>query len=266
MHAFLRNLPVRPGKPRETGLTLVIDTGLSVNEATNLVSKAQAHIDFIKLGFGTALFTGQLEQKLEVYRQSGIPVFFGGTLFEAFIVRGQFDDYLRLLGEYRIEYAEVSDGSLPMHPETKCGYIQTLARYVTVLSEVGSKSDAFSLTASEWGRAMRLELEAGARYVIAEARESGTAGVYTAAGEVKGGLIPDILRDVPGERVIWEAPTKAQQAWFINALGNEANLGNVQPEDVIPLEALRFGLRGDTFLKFCPAAGLAGTADSAGTA
>ena len=173
----LKYLPARSSKPRATGITIVIDTGLSLNQAEDLISAAESHVDFIKLGFGTALFTGKLEQKLALYRASGIPVFFGGTIFEAYAVRKQFNDYLRLLNMYKITCAEVSDGSLRMNSERKCDYIKKLSRNVQVFSEVGSKSDTADLTATEWLMAIESELEAGASHVIAEARESGTAGV-----------------------------------------------------------------------------------------
>ena len=252
MLSCLKYLPARSSKPRATGITIVIDTGLSLNQAENLISAAESHVDFIKLGFGTALFTAKLEQKLALYRASGIPVFLGGTIFEAYAVRQQFNDYLRLLDMHKITCAEVSDGSLRMTCERKCDYIKKLSRHVQVFSEVGSKSDTSDLTATEWVMAIKSELEAGVSHVIAEARESGTAGVCEANGDVRADLIIEILKNVSNDRLIWEAPTKKQQAWMVNTFGANVNLGNIQPDDVISLEALRCGLRGDTFLTFLP--------------
>jgi phosphosulfolactate synthase len=252
MNAFLHNLPKRTSKPRQTGLTLVMDKGLSVAETENLVSVAEPYIDFVKLGFGTALFTRHLERKLLVYRNSRIAVFCGGTLFEAFVVRNQFDDYLRFLERNRIEYAEVSDGSFRMPLWEKCEYIRKLARHVNVLSEVGSKSEDVDLTAAEWIEAVNAELEAGALNVITEARESGSVGIYESNGEVREELVLDIVAHVPKHKLIWEAPLKNQQARFIKTCGPNINLGNIAPDDVIPLETLRCGLRADTFTTFAP--------------
>ena len=250
MEFFLKNLPQRASKPRQTGLTLVMDKGLSVAEVENLLSVAEPYIDFVKLGFGTALFTRNLERKLMVYRNSRIPVFFGGTLFEAFVVRNQFNDYLRFLDYYKIEYAEISDGSFRMPLQEKCEYIQKLARHVTVLSEVGSKTENSNFTAAEWVEAINSELEAGAVSVTAEGRESGIVGIYRSNGEIREELVWDILNHVPKHKLIWEAPMKNQQAWFIKSFGTNINLGNIEPGDVIALETLRSGLRGDTFATF----------------
>src|ERR1700693_145623 len=225
---------------------------LSVAEAENLLSVAEPYIDFIKLGFGTALFTRNLERKLMVYRNSRIDVFFGGTLFEAFVVRNQFDDYLRFLEQNKIEYAEVSDGSFRMPLDEKCEYIRKLASHVSVLSEVGSKNDDFNLTPAEWVNSINSELEAGALSVIAEARESGIVGIYESNGEIRDELVLEILKHVPKHKLIWEAPMKTQQVWFIKSFGPNVNLGNIEPNDVILLETLRSGLRGDTFATFAP--------------
>jgi phosphosulfolactate synthase len=252
MNTFLKNLPKRTSKPRQTGLTLVMDKGLSVAEAENLLSVAEPYIDFIKLGFGTALFTRNLEEKLMVYRDSRIAVFCGGTLFEAFIARNQFDDYLRFLEHHKIQYAEVSDGSFRMPLQEKCEYIRKLARHVRVLSEVGSKNEDLELSPAEWVEAINWELEAGALRVITEARESGTVGIYESNGEIRDELVLEIMTHVPKDKLIWEAPMKNQQARFIKSFGPNINLGNIDPGDVIPLEALRCGLRADTFAMFAP--------------
>ena len=252
MNAYLEDLPKRTSKPRQSGLTLVMDKGLSVAAAENLLSVAEPYIDFIKLGFGTALFTLNLERKLAVYSNSRIAVFCGGTLFEAFVVRNQFDNYLRFLERYKIEYAEVSDGSFALPLEKKCEYIRKLAQHVGVLSEVGSKNEHLELTACEWIQAVNSELEAGALHVITEGRESGSVGIYGSNGEFREELAFEIMAHVPKHKLIWEAPLKSQQVRFINACGPNINLGNIAPDDVIPLETLRCGLRADTFATFAP--------------
>ncbi|MFZ1633932.1 MAG: phosphosulfolactate synthase [Chitinophagales bacterium] len=237
-------------KPRKEGLTMVMDKGLSVREAEDMLSVGEPYIDLLKLGFGTAFVTPNLENKLAVYKNAGIACYFGGTLFEAFYIRGQFDDYLRLLERYKMEYAEVSDGSIEMNHDEKCKYINTLSKHVTVLSEVGSKDENKMLAPYKWIELMKKEIEAGSYKVIAEARESGTVGIYQSKGEVRSDLIDEILTQVPQEKILWEAPLKAQQVYFIKLLGSNVNLGNIPPNEVIPLETLRLGLRGDTFHHF----------------
>jgi len=250
MNFSISNLPERQMKPRKEGLTMVMDKGLSVREAEDMLSVGEPYIDLLKLGFGTAFVTPNLENKLAVYKNAGIACYFGGTLFEAFYIRGQFDDYLRLLERYKMEYAEVSDGSIEMNHDEKCKYINTLSKHVTVLSEVGSKDENKMLAPYKWIELMKKEIEAGSYKVIAEARESGTVGIYQSKGEVRSDLIDEILTQVPQEKILWEAPLKAQQVYFIKLLGSNVNLGNIPPNEVIPLETLRLGLRGDTFYHF----------------
>jgi len=250
MNFTLNQLPERSAKPRKEGLTMVMDKGLSVREAEDMLSVSEPYIDLIKLGFGTAFVTPHIEKKIAVYKQAGIPCYFGGTLFEAFLVRGQFDDYLRLLDTYKMEYAEVSDGSIDLEHDEKCAYISRLSKHVTVLSEVGSKDENKILAPYKWIELMQKEIEAGSYKVIAEARESGTVGIYHSKGEVRSDLIDEILTKVPQEKIIWEAPLKGQQVYFIKLLGSNVNLGNIPPNEVIPLETLRLGLRGDTFHHF----------------
>lgn len=247
MNFTLSQLPDRFAKPRQSGLTMVMDKGLSLEEAKNFISVALPHIDIVKLGFGTSFVTPNLREKIELYRQHNIPVYFGGTLFEAFLIRNQFEDYIRVCRDYAIDYMEVSDGSITIPHAEKCGYIEKLTKYGTVLSEVGSKDAAHIIPPYKWIELMRAELEAGSSYVIAEAREAGNVGIYRGSGEVREGLVQEILTQIPGERIIWEAPQKAQQLYFIELLGCNANLGNIAPTEVIPLEAMRIGLRGDTF-------------------
>jgi phosphosulfolactate synthase len=169
---------------------------------------------------------------------------------EAFLVRNQFEDYLRVLDKFKMPYAEISDGSMELDHDTKCAYIAKLAQHVTVYSEVGSKDADKILAPYQWIELMRKELDAGATKVIAEAREAGTVGIYRSSGEVRQGLVQEILTQVPGEKIIWEAPQKAQQVFFIKLLGSDVNLGNIAPYEVLPLETLRLGLRGDTFQHF----------------
>ncbi|MFM1744838.1 MAG: hypothetical protein RLZZ630_775 [Bacteroidota bacterium] len=243
----LSHLPHRQEKPRKAGLTMVMDKGLSVRECENMVDASGPYIDIVKLGFGSSLVTPNLERKLAFFREANIPVYFGGTLLEAFIVRGQFDDYLRLLDRYKMEYAEISDGSITMPHQEKCHYIQRLSKRVTVISEVGSKEEGILIRPTKWIDMMQAELQAGAWKVIAEARESGTVGIYRPNGKAHVVLINKIVSKVPAEKIIWEAPQKSQQAYFIKLFGADVNLGNIAPNEVIALETLRIGLRSDTF-------------------
>ena len=247
MNFNLSQMPDRLDKPRTYGLTMVMDKGLSLEEAKNLLSAAKPHVDIIKLGFGTAYVTPNLREKIELYQQAGIPVYFGGTLFEAFLIRNQFNDYIALCKDYGIKYMEVSDGSITIPHTEKCGYIEKLIKHGTVLSEVGSKDAANIMPPYKWIEQMSAELGAGASYVIAEAREAGNVGLYRDSGEVRQGLVNEILTKIPAEKILWEAPQKAQQLYFLKLVGCNANLGNIAPSEVIPLETMRIGLRGDTF-------------------
>ena len=247
MNFKLSQIPDRHKKPRIAGLTMVMDKGLSVNEAQNFLSVAHPHVDIIKLGFGTSFVTPNLKDKLEVYRSYDIPVYFGGTLFEAFLIRNQFDEYIQICKEFGISYMEVSDGSVTIPHSEKCGYIEKLTKYGIVLSEVGSKDAAHIIPPYKWIELMRAELNAGSTYVIAEAREAGNVGIYRGSGEVREGLVQEILTQIPEEKIVWEAPQKSQQLYFIELLGCNVNLGNIAPNEVIPLETMRIGLRGDTF-------------------
>jgi phosphosulfolactate synthase len=251
----LPGLPERTEKPRESGITMVMDKGLSLRQTLDLVSVCGEYTDIVKLGFGTSLLTKDLNKKLGLYNEAGIKTYFGGTLFEAFVVRDMFDDYRRLLTKLKIEHVEVSDGSVYMSHEDKCHYIKELAKDFTVLSEVGSKEAGVIIHPKLWISMMNEEIECGAWKVIAESRESGTVGIYRPNGNAHTTLINRILNNVPKDRILWEAPNKSQQAWFIALLGANVNLGNISPDDVIPLETLRLGLRGDTFKQFMPKAG-----------
>lgn len=250
MNFNLTQIPDRTSKPRNHGLTMVMDKGLSLEEARNFLSVAAPHVDVLKLGFGTSFVTPRLREKIELYQSQNIPVYFGGTLFEAFLVRNQLDEYIKVVKDYGITYMEVSDGSITIPHAEKCGYIEKLSKLGLVLSEVGSKDAEHIIPPYKWIELMRAELSAGASYVIAEARESGNVGIYRGSGEVREGLVQEILTQIPAEKIIWEAPQKAQQLYFLELIGCNANLGNLAPHEVISLEAMRIGLRGDTFHLF----------------
>ncbi|GAB3826916.1 phosphosulfolactate synthase [Pontibacter rugosus] len=250
MNYTLSNIPERDAKPRERGYTMAMDKGLSLREVEDFLEVAGDYVDIVKLGWATSYVTPNLKEKLEIYRAAGIPTYFGGTLFEAFIVRNQFEDYRRVLDQFGMTYAEVSDGSLDMAHDEKCEYIAKLSKQVTVLSEVGSKDAEKIIPPYMWIKLMKAELEAGAWKVIGEAREGGNVGLFRSTGEVRSGLVEEILTQIPFEKILWEAPQKAQQVWFIKLLGANVNLGNIAPSEVIPLETIRLGLRGDTFSHF----------------
>jgi phosphosulfolactate synthase len=250
MNFSLSQLPERIKKPRNHGITMVMDKGLSIEETRNFLSVAEPYVDVVKLGFGTSYVTPNLDKKLEVYRSANIPIYFGGTLFEAFLIRGQLEDYIRICKEYGVGYIEVSDGSVDIDHQEKCKIIERLTKFGTVLSEVGSKDAAHIIPPYKWIELMQAELNAGARYVIAEAREAGNVGIYRGTGEVREGLVQEILTKIPSEKILWEAPQKSQQLYFIELIGANVNLGNIAPNEMIALEAMRIGLRGDTFELF----------------
>lgn len=250
MNFHLSQMPERLAKPRTKGITMVMDKGLSIPEVEQFLSISDPHVDIVKLGFGTSFVTPNLRKKIEVYLSHNMPIYFGGTLFEAFLVRNQMEDYIALCKDYGIKHMEVSDGSITIPHSEKCGYIEKLTKYGTVLSEVGSKDAAHIIPPYKWIELMRAELSAGATYVIAEAREAGNVGIYRGSGEVREGLVQEILTQIPEEKIIWEAPQKVQQLYFIELIGCNVNLGNIAPGEVIPLEAMRVGLRGDTFSLF----------------
>jgi len=252
MNFPLSHIPARTTSPREEGITMVMDKGLSLRQAEDLVEASGHLTDLIKLGFGTALVTPRLKEKIKLYQKAGLRVCLGGTLFEAFVARGQFKEYRKLLDKLGLDTAEVSDGSINMTQKEKCGFITMLAKDRTVLSEVGSKETGILISPAKWVRMMRAELDAGSWKVIAEARESGTVGIYRPSGHAHTALVNRILAKVPAADILWEAPMRPQQVWFIKQLGSNVNLGNIAPDDVIPLETLRLGLRGDTFFQHLP--------------
>ena len=252
MNFKLSFIPKRSDKPRNKGITMMMDKGLGLRETEHFI-EASAHLtDLVKFGFGTAFVTSQLEEKLKIYRAAGIRPYFGGTLFEAFYARGMFKEFVKMLDKYDLDLAEISDGSIIIPPDEKCKLIHELSQTRTVLSEVGSKDSRILISPAKWVRLMKAELEAGSWKVIAEGREAGNVGVFRPNGTAHSMLINRIIASVKPEDILWEAPQKNQQVWFIKLFGAEVNLGNIAPNDVIPLECLRLGLRGDTFFDFLP--------------
>jgi phosphosulfolactate synthase len=245
-------LPDRTTKPRTSGVAMVMDKGLSIREAEDFVSVCAGLTDFVKLGFGTSVVTPGVKEKVKVYQDAGIKVYVGGTLFEAFLIREKYKDYLAYIDNLGLDTIEISDGSMVIDHKKKCQYISELSKRYTVLSEVGAKEAGILIAPSRWIEMMKTELEAGSFMVIAEARESGTAGIYRPSGKAHTVLINKILTEIDSNRILWEAPLKSQQAWFIEHFGANVNLGNIPPNEMIPLETLRLGLRGDTFFKFLP--------------
>jgi len=252
MNTQLPFIPKRIEKTRNSGLTMMMDKGLSIGEAENFVNSSAEITDLVKFGFGTAVFSKSIREKMKIYRDADITPYFGGTLFEAYIVRDMFDDYRKFVSDFGLDTVEVSDGSMKIPHEEKIKYISDLSKDFKVLSEVGSKVKGVELSHEDWVQSMKTEMEAGAWKVIAEARESGTIGIYKADGSADSDLIDDIIQHVKVEDILWEAPIKSQQVYFINLLGENVNLGNIAPNEVVALEALRLGLRGDTFFNYLP--------------
>lgn len=252
MNYNLPNIPSRENKPREKGLTMVMDKGLSLSEAENMIMSSSNFIDIVKLGFGTSLITQNLDEKIKIYQNNGIDVYFGGTLFEAFIARGLFDEYIKYLHKYNMKHVEVSDGVLPINEDDKCEYINILSKEFTVLSEVGYKTGERKLSNKDWVDKIEKEYNAGAWRIIAEARESGNIGIYNNDGSANEELINKITTVLSPEKILWEAPLKKQQVWFIKLMGANVNLGNIPTNEILALETLRLGLRGDTLLDFLP--------------
>jgi phosphosulfolactate synthase len=242
------DLGPRSGKPRETGITHVMDKGLTLEAIRGLAETAGEYIDIVKLGWGTSYVTQNLADKLQLYRDLKLPVVCGGTLLEAAEARGRVDEYRTWLSNHGFDCVEISDGTITLPRERKLELIDLFARDFRVLSEVGSKDAEAIFAPYQWVEWIREELDAGAWKVITEARESGTAGIFRGSGEVRSGLIDEIVHDFGYDRLLFEAPQKGQQAWFIRHLGPDVNLGNIPPEEVIPLETLRLGLRSDTML------------------
>ncbi|MFJ8795279.1 phosphosulfolactate synthase [Streptomyces sp. NPDC102462] len=245
------DLPVRAPKPRARGRTMVIDGGAPLRWFEDVVDSAGDFIDVVKFGWGTALVTTGIKHKTEVLRQHGIPYMFGGTLFEKYVLCGRFEGYRGLCLEHGCDVVEVSDGTIDLAPEDKARHITRLAADFEVVSEVGFKDPHRSerFAPSQWIAGIRRDLDAGAGSVILEARESGTSGICRADGEPRFGLIEDILAaGLPTDLLIFEAPTKQLQTYFVKRVGSNVNLGNIALTDVIAVETLRLGLRADTLL------------------
>jgi phosphosulfolactate synthase len=241
------DLPSRSAKPREQGITHVIDRGLSVAEIDNMIEVAGDSVDIVKLGWGTALATANLAPKLARYREHAIPVVLGGTLTELAISQGRLEELIGWVHELGLRHFEISDGTIALDHDLKLEMIGRLAQEFTVFSEVGSKDDTGAITPPyRWVEMMGKELEAGAWKVIAEGREAGTAGIFRPTGEIREGLIDEIVHGVDSGRIMFDAPRKHQQVWFVRRFGPDVNLGNIAPGDVLPLETLRLGLRSDT--------------------
>lgn len=252
MNYSLTHIPERTTKGRDHGLTMVMDKGLSLRQAEDLISSSEQFVDMVKFGFGSSYVTNNLREKVKLYQNANIKVYFGGTLFEAFIARGMFREYVKVLKDYGVDTVEVSDGSIILEHGLKCQYISELAKDFTVLSEVGSKEAGILISPAKWTRMMANELEAGSWKVIAEARESGTVGIYRPNGKAHSVLVNRIIDKIAPNDIIWEAPIKSQQVYFIKLFGANVNLGNIAPHEVIAMETLRIGLRGDTFFDNLP--------------
>jgi len=243
-------LPKRSRKPRTTGITHVLDKGLGPTQVQDLLTVAADSIDIVKFGWGTAAVTNDLGAKIAAYQERGVPVCLGGTLLEVVLTQGKLDEYARWAKSLGIDHLEVSDGTIALDHDEKLSIIRRLAKDFTVLSEVGSKSEDVIFAPKRWVQMIEKELEAGAWKVVTEGRESGTVGVYHADGAVKEGLIDEIRDAIDPDQLVFEAPGKKQQVWFIKHFGTDVNLGNIAPEEVISVETLRLGLRGDTLLHF----------------
>jgi phosphosulfolactate synthase len=242
----LLDLPERAAKPRQQGLTHVLDRGLSVADVDGLAEVAGEYIDIVKLGWGTSVATGNLEAKLARYRDHGITAMFGGTLTELAIAQNRLETLVEWMHKLGLEHIEVSDGTITLEHERKVELIERLSNEFTVLSEVGSKDNTRIMAPFRWVEQIQAELDAGAWKVIAEARESGSVGIFRHDGEVRMGLIDEIAHAIPEDKIVFEAPRKDQQVWFVRRFGPDVNLGNIIPEEVLSLETIRVGLRSDT--------------------
>jgi phosphosulfolactate synthase len=243
-------LPERTTKPRESGITHVLDKGYSLDQVRDFLAAAKGYVDIVKLGWGTAVVTPNLKEKIDLYQSNGVPVCFGGTLFEVCLRQNKLEEYLQTVRDLGMDHIEVSDGTVAMDEVDKIAILRRLSKEFRVLSEVGSKDAEVVIAPYKWVESIKRELEAGAWKVVTEGRESGTVGIYQPGGEVKEGLLEEIVTAVDAENLLFEAPVKSQQTWFIKQFGANVNLGNILPEEVISVETLRLGVRGDTLLQF----------------
>jgi phosphosulfolactate synthase len=243
-------LPERTAKPRDSGITHALDKGYSLEQVRQFMSVSRDYVDIVKLGWGTAVVTPDLKEKIALYQSYGVPVCFGGTLFEVCLRQGKLEEYVRAVKECGLDCIELSDGTVTMDEEDKLALIRRLTKEFRVLSEVGSKDAEVVIAPYKWVDSIKRELDAGAWKVVTEGRESGTVGIYQSGGQVKEGLLDEIVAAVDAANLLFEAPVKSQQAWFIKHFGANVNLGNIPPEEVVSLETLRLGVRGDTLLTF----------------
>ena len=250
MNFFIPHLPERPKKPRNKGLTMALDKGLALAEVESFLSVASDYVDIVKLGWSTSYLTPNLKEKIKLYKSADIQVYLGGTLFEVFLIRNAYEQFKKLLDKFELELVEISVGSIQLPENELLKYIQDLAKNYRVLTEVGSKDPTKIMAPYKWVQKIKDCRTAGTWKVITEARESGTVGVFRETGEIRADLLEEILDHIPAEELIFEAPQKKQQVWFIKKIGTNVNLGNISPDEVIPLETLRLGLRGDTFYTF----------------
>lgn len=250
MKENLTKIPARNNKPRENGLTMIMDKGLSLRQAENFLDSGGEYADIIKLGFGTSIITPNVSDKIKLYQDNGLLVYAGGTLFEAFSIRNQLDDYKRYMNSIGLTMVEISNGSINLNNEKKCELITEFSKEFRVISEVGSKGGKEEYSGEYWAKWMNNELNAGSWKVIAEAREGGNIGIYNTDGGIKTELIDYITEKINENNILWEAPKDEQQVWFINKFGANVNLGNIHQNQIIPLECLRLGLRADTLHNF----------------
>lgn len=244
------DLPQREKKPRQKGITHIIDSGLGLFMMNDMLQLSGDYIDIVKLGWGTSYISPKLQKKIDDYHNNDIKVSLGGTLLEGVVRQNKLDRFISWAEDIGVDYIEVSDGVFSITPEEKYKLIKELAKKFHILSEVGSKDTNVVMAPYKWVAAIKNELDAGAWKVILEGRETGTAGLYRESGEIRHGLVDEIMQTINPEHLIFEAPQKSQQVWFIKEFGSDVNLGNIAYNQVIPLETLRLGLRGDTMLTF----------------
>ncbi len=242
----LANIDFRTEKPRANGITMVLDKGLGTNAVKDMLEVAAPYIDYVKLGWGTCFIYSNIKSKLDLYKKYDMPICLGGTAFEFAYLNNKIDDFIAIVKDYGLTMVEISDGTVEMTESQKLKEIERFSKHFKVYSEFGSKDTEKLITPKIWVKGMNKELEAGAHTIIAEGRESGTAGIYRGNHEVRAGLVDEILSEVPNDRILWEAPEKTHQTWFIKLLGANVNLGNIAPADALAVETLRLGLRSDT--------------------
>jgi phosphosulfolactate synthase len=253
MNPTALQLPPRASKPRSTGLTMVIDGGIGVTHFADLISSAAEYIDFVKFGWGTAVVTAGLQTKIDMLTANGIGFYFGGTLFEKYVLQGRFDDYRKFCDAWSCRHVEASNGTITLSNSEKASYIRKLTADFTVISEVGYKDPGRSeqLPPRIWVEYIKEDLAAGATLVTLEARESGRSGICRPDGALRFGLVEDVLASgLSQDSLLFEAPSTTLQAYFVTRLGPDVNLGNVPAAGVIGLETLRLGLRADTLAVF----------------